>query len=374
MKKRILIFILMLFMCLSVTACGGGFFEEDVLEIESITSKVDSDGTTILKIKYTDPTREPDEFRIPRGLEGNGISEVLTEKENDITKVTINFTDETATPVVFEVKDGRSISGIVPIVDSETGAVYLKVVFSDGTESDPYPLPKGEKGDDGNGIIGYEKIDDLENGGYKIIFHFSQSEDVEVIIPGPEKGEDGRGIEQIMSYEEGNFYYLVIQYTDGSFTDPIEFEKPQKPNTWLTATQNPNVEKEDVKILNAKIGDFVFDTAHKVIYVKAEYGWDKVVSFGDSTEPLTITFVLNDTLDGGPEAAMPSDKLVYPVIQNTYFTDNGYDIPIPTRSGYRFVGWFTKADKEVLPTTGQFTELTPILSSLTLYAIWEEIE
>lgn len=376
MKRRILYFILVLFLCFTVSGCGGSFFEEDVLEIESITSRVEADGTTILKITYTDSTRKPDEFKIPKGASGVGIKELTADKDEfGKTTINISFTDETMEDVTFDVKDGVSIKGVEPVVDMETGDVFLKVLYSDGTESPAYPLPKGEKGDPGNGILGYTK-EDTEDGGYKFIFHFTESEDVEVLIPGPQKGEDGRGIEQVMSYEEGEFYYLVLKYTDGTFSDPIDFQKPAKPNTWITGTQNPNIPTEDEKVLKAKIGDYLFDTAHQVIYVKTDYGWDKVVSFAQSSEPFTITFNLNDKIDGGPEAAMPNDKdgetkFKYTVIQNTYFPDNGNPIPQPTRTGYIFKGWYTEAIPSV--TSGAFTDLTPILSDLTLYAQWEKI-
>ena len=70
---------------------------------------------------------------------------------------------------------------------------------------------------------------------------------------------------------------------------------------------------------------------------------------------------------------MPSgSNLTYAVTRNTYFTDNGYDaIPVPTRAGYKFVGWYRS--RTVTATSGAFTDLTPILSDLTLYAQWEKI-
>ena len=62
--------------------------------------------------------------------------------------------------------------------------------------------------------------------------------------------------------------------------------------------------------------------------------------------------------------------LPYCYIQrNTYFKQNGYgNIPVPTREGYTFLGWYTT--KTIGPTSGVLTDLTPILSDLELYAQW----
>ena len=148
------------------------------------------------------------------------------------------------------------------------------------------------------------------------------------------------------------------------------FNKPETPNTWLSGTTEP------VNSLG-KNGDYYFDRAHKVIYAK-EYGyWVRIISFGENTETCTIIFDLNDTLDGGPHANMPStNSMSYPVIKYTYFSQNGYgDIPEPTREGYKFLGWYqTKVDPtNISPTRTPFTDMTPILSDMMLYACWEKI-
>jgi uncharacterized repeat protein (TIGR02543 family) len=70
---------------------------------------------------------------------------------------------------------------------------------------------------------------------------------------------------------------------------------------------------------------------------------------------------------------MPSANKVYRVERGSYFSADGNgDIPIPTRPGYKFMGWYTK--RSVNPATmSPFTDFTPVFSDLTLYAIWEEI-
>ena len=364
MKKRILLFlILIVSICFTLTSCGS-FFEEPVKQISDITDRVDQEGTKYLVIKYTDGTKV--EFKIPEGVDGNGIKEIKTTKNEsgDITSVTIYYTDKEMEPITFDVKDGVSISGIITRTDEETGEVFLVVQFSDNTESTPFLLPKGEKGDPGNGFTGFDSVTN-EDGSQTYNFHFSQSEDVVVTIPAPLKGDTGRGITAMIAKEENGEYVLYVTYSDESF-DRLTFEKPKDPNAWLSGSTDPD------KSLGRN-GDYYFDTSHKIIYTKENGNWFRVVSFEDSINYYSITFDLNDTLDGGPQASMPEGSyLSYIVVSNTYFTDNGYDaIPIPSREGYKFLGWYRS--KTTTATSGAFTDLTPILSDLTLYAKWEKI-
>lgn len=364
MKKRILFFlVLIVSICFTLTSCGS-FFVEESKEIIEITSFVDQNDTTVLKILYNDGTE--DIFNIPKGVEGNGIKEIKTTKneKGDITTLTVLYTDEEMHPVSFDIKDGVSIKGVVSRTNEETGDVYLVVLFSDDTESEPFLLPQGEKGD---GFTGFDR-EAKEDGSQVYYFHFSNAEDVVVTIPAPEKGDTGRGIKSIIASEEDNLYVLTINYDDKS-SERVAFNRPKDPNAWISGTIDPS--KSEVAI--GQNGDYYFDTAHKVIYAKENDIWIKIVSFEDSTDYYYITFDLNDKLDGGVEASMPSgSNLTYAVTRNTYFTDNGYDaIPVPTRAGYKFVGWYRS--RTVTATSGAFTDLTPILSDLTLYAQWEKI-
>ena len=366
--KKLLHLILLILVCFMLSSCGG-FFEEETKEILEITSYVDQNGTTTLKIIYSDDTT--DEFKIPKGVEGNGIKDIKTEKneKGNITTITVTYTDEDMEPVTFDVADGKSIKGVVSRTNEETGDIYLVVLYSDGTESEPHLLPKGEKGEDGNGFTGFDKVDN-EDGSQTYKFHFSQSEDVVITIPAPQKGETGRGIVSIIGAEQDGLYVLTIKYSDET-TEEVYFNKPKDPNTWFSGT--PGEEGPSVAI--GKNGDYYFDTAHKIIYEKANNVWVEVVTFADSIIYYEISLDLNDMLDGGPKATMEGRK-TFTVVGGTYFTDNGYgDLPIPTRTGYKFLGWYrTKVDPtDIPPTKAPFTDMTPILSSMTLYACWEKI-
>ena len=366
MKKRILLFLILIFsVCLTLTSCGG-FFEEEVLQIVDISSFEELDGSITLRITYSDPEVNPDEFNIPRGKAGNGIKDIKTNKNElgAVESVTVIYTDENIPPVTLDLKDGKSIKGITTRKNEETGEVFLVVLYSDNTESEPFLLPKGEKGD---GFKGFDS-EKLEDGSQKYYFHFENSEDVIITIPAPEKGDTGKGIKSIISSEEDDLYVLTINYTDGK-SERVTFTRPKDPNAWFSGTIDPNKSEETI----GRNGDYYFDTAHKVIYAKENGTWIKVISFDDSTDYYNITFDLNDQLDGGPNANMPEgSQLKYPVIRNTYFQDNGHgNIPIPIREGYRFVGWYRS--RSINANSGAFNDLTPILSDLILYAQWEKI-
>ena len=366
MKNKLLHLILLILVCFTLTSCGG-FFEEETKTILEVTSYVDQNGTTVLKIIYSDDTE--DQFKIPQGVAGNGIKEIKPDKKDNITKLTVTFTDEKMEPVVFDIADGKGIDGVISRTNEETGEVFLVVLYNDGTESEPQLLPRGEKGEDGNGFTGFDK-EDNEDGSQTYKFHFSQSEDVVITIPAPQKGETGRGITSIIGSEQDGLYVLNVNYSDGT-SEEVYFNKPKDPNAWFSGT--PGEEGPSNAI--GRNGDYYFDTYHKIIYAKENNRWVEVVSFADSIIYYEITFNLNDMDDGGPKATM-NGRTGYTVVGSTYFTDNGYgDIPVPTRTGYKFLGWYkTKVDpNDIPPTNAPFTDMTPIISNMTLYACWQKI-
>ena len=365
--KKLLHLILLILVSFTLVSCGG-FFEEETKEILAVTSYIDQFGTTVIKITYSDDTE--DEFKIPKGAEGNGIKEIATDKVNGVTTLTVTFTDELMEPVVFDVADGKSIIGVESRTNEETGDVYMVVLYNDGTESDPHLLPRGEKGEDGNGFSGFDK-EDHEDGSKTYYFHFTQSEDVVVTIPAPEKGETGNGVSSIVGTEIDGFYVLTVNYTDGT-KEEVTFNKPKDPNAWYSGT--PGEDGPSVSI--GRDGDYYFDTYHKVIYAKENNRWNEVVSFADSIIYYDVVFNLNDMDDGGPKATM-NGRTGYTVVGGSYFTDNGYgDIPTPTRTGYKFLGWYkTKVDpNNISPNNAPFTDMVLVNSNITLYACWQKIE
>ena len=347
----------LLIMMLFLTSCGGGFFSEEALQIESITSEVMYDGSTKITITYSDEETEPAVFYIPRGEDGlvgavgNGIKEFRCERdeENRMTNVHISFTDTSFPDASFEVPDGLSVVGIRDGIDPDTKQRYVEFQYSDGTLSAPIYLPSGI---DGNGISDI-KVEVLEDKRAIMTIKLDDGTEKSFEIPAP---QEGIGISSMVGSEEGAYYYIDIEYTNGD-TDQIQIQRASK---WHSGAYLPQDSFGDD-------GDYFFDTEHDKIYVKEGGMWNVIVDF--KIEKYRIIFDLND--DG--DASMPTATSVFRVERGSYFSADGNgDIPIPTRAGYVFKGWYTK--RVVTPSTmSPFTDFTPVFSDLTLYAIWEEL-
>lgn len=378
MKKLFKAFLLcftLLFISCNLSGCSSSFFgkpQEESLQIKEITTLEQEDGSIQITITYTDEEKEPTIFSIPKaengdpGKDGVGIKDISYSLSEDgkSTIVTITYTDSNLAPTTISIPNGVSITGTNYRIDEETGNTIITFIYSDGTTSNEIYIPegeKGEKGEDGNSIIGYDQIVN-DDGSVTLIFYFSQSEDVVVQIPAPQKGENGKGIASIVSGEINNEYTMTITYTDGS-VDTLKWAKPEQPNRWYTGSEPANSLGVD--------GDFYFDVYHHNIYVKQNGRWVLVVSLDTEEETHIVRFNLNDS--SSEPANMPQGSLIeYQIPRGAYFAAAGYNIPIPTRNGYTFKGWYTQ--KVITPTTGCFTDLTPVFADLVLYAQWEKIE
>ena len=373
MKNKIIAFLCSIFMIFSISGCS--FTADETLEISTLTTKLLDDGTTMVMITYTDETLEPTIFYIPKGDEGekgetgNGIKEVLYEyDENGDYIVTIKFTDETVEPLVFNLKNGISIEGVTTITDEETGKVYMTVNFSNGTSSETIELPRGEKGKDGSVIVNYGVTPNEETGGQTLFFIFSTGEIVNVEIPAPQKGEDGRGIAAIVGYEDDNLYYITFYFTDDSEPETVEFTKPQQPNNWLTISSGKGPDSS-----LGKNGDYCYDTVANAIYHKDGGSWVLLVDFDDVETTHTVKFDVNADdaylVDGFGFSS--SYELTRGSTFYAYTKETGRLMPVAARPGYKFIGWYSSSEMTV--NSGQFTDLTPIYSDMTLYAQWSEI-
>ncbi|MCI5745832.1 MAG: InlB B-repeat-containing protein [Erysipelotrichaceae bacterium] len=361
--KKIKKMILSIFLISSLSSCLG--FGEETVQISNIKATPLENGNVLIEIIYSDEDITPLSFIVEKGKEGeqglpgNGIKEVTTSKNENGSTLTITYSDVTMDPTIIDIKDGTSIKDIISTIDEETNDTLMSVLLSDGTIYGPYVIPKGQDGNDGNSIIGIEQ---RINRDYSVTLtlHMSQSEDVKVDIPAPIQGEDGRGIENIVSLPSGDTYTMTITYTDGN-TQELEFARPNK---WFSESGLPSNEEG----IN---GDLWYDLAHNVIYVKQNNRWGKVIDLSQNfEETFTVRFDLNDSNEY--PASMPSGSLLtYEIESRTYFASSGYTIPVPSREGYEFIGWYSVKNPSVV--NGAFTDMTAVMSDLTLYAIWEEI-
>lgn len=335
--------------------------------IKSIEAEECDDGSTKVTITYDDEEQEPIIFYVPKGEKGddgengetgNGIAAITnkgTDESGSKTIMEITYTDTTMEPTLFEVLNGVSIASIESVVDEEKDIVRVTVTFTDGT-SKPFELHKGKDGKDGNSIIYIEQIVN-DDKSVDIVLYFSDGNSRTIKISAPEKGDAGRGIASMIAGETGDKYIIAINYTDGT-SETLEFTRPADPATWLNGQGAP------VNSLG-KNGDFYFDTYGKNIYSKSNGRWILIHSFSDNDIEYEIRFNINDSVD---YPASMSAEPAYFIDRGSYFAASGYSIPIPTRAGYEFAGWYTT--KNPGPTNGAFTDLTPVFSDLTLYAKW----
>ena len=348
----------------SLTSCFG--FGEEALQFNTITTVTLENGDIQVIITYTDEDVKPTTFVVPKGTagedgkDGNGIKEITYSQSEDKqnTIVNIAFTQQGVNPVDVIVPNGVSVTGIDQTFDEETQMTTLIVNFSDGTKSEPILIPKGEKGNDGISVLGIEYKTNRDKS-VTITFNMSEGEPVEVKIPAPIKGDDGRGIKEIISIPNGDKYVMTIVFDDDT-TQELEFARP---NRWFSELAKPT-------IADGIDGDLWYDIQRQIIYIKQGGRWIEVMNFNDVVDDTCeVKFYLNDSEEY--PANMPAGSLIsYEIEKGSYFSATGYSLPIPTREGYEFVGWYTVKVPTVV--NGTFTDLTPVVSDLSLYANWIE--
>jgi len=148
---------------------------------------------------------------------------------------------------------------------------------------------------------------------------------------------------------------LVINYNDNT-NEEVSFDATP---SWTTGNTKPG----DSFGYN---GDYYFDISHDVIYIKENGVWTVAVDFNTNAAEYTVVFELNDTVTEPAEYAIGQRS--YVIQKSETFYSSGLDLPVPSRNGYAFGGWYTSTVPNV--THGAFTNLTPVLSDMVLYAKW----
>ena len=101
------------------------------------------------------------------------------------------------------------------------------------------------------------------------------------------------------------------------------------------------------------------------IYFKNDSGYIFAIGAraADEKQIATVNFVLN----GGSAIGISEGSA-----KTYYSSDEGQTLPIPSKSGYTFKGWFSE-NNNTSQTSKQYTQISAGLPS-TLYAIWEEVK
>ena len=323
--------------------------------IKNIEVVQDEQGNAIITITYTDSSKKPVTFTLPKGEDGNdgaGIKKVeYSSDEYGVTTVTISFTNSLE-PVSFTLQPGKSIAD-VKFEKDESDNTLIIFIDSDGNELSPITVFKGDTGEQGNGIVSI--IPDYHfDGSVTLTITLDDTSEYLVEVPAP---REGRGIESIVTRKEGTTVYLVINYNDGT-SEEVSFESTP---SWTTGYSKPG----DSLGYN---GDYYFDISHDIIYIKENGVWTVAVDFNTNAAEYTVMFELNDTTAEPAEFAVGQRS--YVIQKGETFYSSNLDVPVPTRSGYTFNGWYTSSTPNV--THGMFNNLTPVLSDMTLYASWSK--
>lgn len=373
---------LLLISSLFLTGCGS-FFQEEAIQISSVTDPVElPNGNILVEIYYVDDARPMTRIEVPKGkqgdkgTEGRGIDKIdaVYNSEKKVTEILITYTDGGELP--FEIPDGVSVVNTTEPEYDENGDLCFYFKFSDKRISNKIILPKGETG---NGIKNFVVNTEAEDGSVLVSIDLEEpvgeegeekKSHFEFSIPA---GKEGKGIEKVEADIEGEFYYIAVWFTGDDLNDEeaatkLYFPRPKDPNQWYKLAGKPDANYGNT-------GDFSYDYVNKVIYQKDSGGWSEIVSFKTTDMTYTVTFDVNAT-DGSVVWPDDYDKMTYHIKAGTYFWDvvNGnIQLPIPVRPGYTFGGWYLRAipeDKKPDATMSVFTDLTPVFSNMTLYAYW----
>ena len=367
-KKLLLIPLLFSF---SLTSCNFMGGQEESLLIESVETELDENGNTVVTITYYNEDQEPLTFTIPKGNTGNGIKSIQDKQSDDgkTTVVTVSFTDEGSQDVVLNIPNGISVVGYRTETNEETGDISLYLQYSDGNESDPIIIPKGEKGDAGTSVVSMVASTD-ENGNTIITMNMSDGNPLTFTIPKGEKGDTGNGIASITGTtgtgdQEGT-YTLTFTYTDGSESN-ITINLPTTAQ-WFQGESVPTY------VADSKDGDYYFDTQGGTIYRKENGIWvAKVTIPTDNKKTYTVTFHWNqdEVVTRNSQVISSSTYSVSTTIQEGLcFATAGEVVPFASKTGYTFQGWFTTKTPNV--TNGVFNDLTPLTSDLALYTYFTQ--
>ncbi len=357
--------------CLVITplaSCGFIATGDEGTMIKEIVTSALENGDTEITIVFMDEEREPVVFVIPHGEDGiqgengNGIQSITQTLSSDgkTLILTITFTDG-SDPKIIEVpvingKDGVSIKSVTSSTNAN-GETLITISFEGGLDDVSFVIPKGEKGDAGNGIANVE-ITYNDDGSQTITITYTDDafEATTITIP---KGDTGTGISYIENRETEDQYILIFHYTDGSEQE-LSFSKPTTPSTWLSGMSAPTSSM-------GRDGDFYLNKSDMTIYQKINGSWMLIAQLSQAQEKHIVTFDAN-----GGEFSSDTYSTVFEVTHGETFYSNSskYIFPTVTREGYKFIGWYTSVNQNN-QTAGKFTDLTPVYSDMTLYAWWE---
>lgn len=406
MRKIFPIIALLVAMCFILTGCGSfvDWGDEETKQIDYIDSHTDSNGVVYMDIHYVGQDT-PDSIPLPSGTDGTSISfDAKYDPDNRKTIVTVSFSNGTADRV-FEISDGQSISNVTIV--NELGQDYL--YFWCGTKpvgSIPLDYIKGKDGatwltgttapsesigKDGDFYLNTAKFD-----------VYLKKNDLWTTVG----NLTGVGIDKIETYESADGNGLKITYTDPTWKPTtvicpgivdinLNLSNDKKQFVFEVVLSNGIVDENGVTQTFSKefaiarfpqwdsgtnwptstdgiVGDFYFYEPTQTILQKKDTGWKTIISFSEllnqENETVQITFDANGGQMNITGYTKPTSKYTMNGVSKGSFV-HADSIPIPTRDGYTFMGWYTTPNPNPL-VNGMFTDMVPVSQDITLYAHW----
>ena len=352
MLKKILMLFILSISLFYITSCSAFIGSDEGLMIEDIKAEYnEEDGSTKITITFTDEDEAEVTFTIPKGEQGeNGLAgvgiESIVETENNTLLIT--FTDETTKEIPLDLEDITDIySTYKPNENTTTVTIETNKNKYEFNVNDPL------------GISNITNSIDGSTGNILLEINMTDGTKKEIIIPKGQKGDTGLGIESIVTEDSENEYILNVTYTDGT-TEQFNFNKPNI-TSWYSGVGAP------MFIMNAKDGDFYFDTANFKFYQynAMQLSWVLIADLGIAGDKCVVTF--NAVKNGGE---IISGNPSIECSRGDYVSLGS--IPIAYKAGYEFIGWYTDPNASSNVNAEKFTDLTPVMSNLELFACFIE--
>ena len=357
-------------LCIAPLTSCSAFFGGDEFTITDTSVTTDAEtGDTIVTITFSGSDREPLTFRIPtvkNGSDGVGISDITSELHDGMVTLTIEYTDASIEPTIISIpvqkgEAGKGISNVI-IGETEGGDKTLRFIYTDGTESELITIPKGLDGKNGLGIASITN-EPNDNGNITVTIYFDDPS----IPPQNFEVTNGVSILSVVYNEEmsdDDNYALNVIFSNGSQTT-IYLPRPTS-TRWYSGFSEPSGEVGNQ-------GDFYVNLNNGNTYYKLnDSTWEFVFCMkGDDSSTTTKYYQVKFNL-GADEFSGdygPNSSIIYNVQENNYLELE--NIPIPTKSGFTFEGWYTSSLNNV--NSGQFTDTTMVTRNFDLYAKWSSV-
>lgn len=399
-KKIFLTLSMLLCVTLAGTSCDA-FFGDDGYLVTSVQVVDNEDGTQTMTIYFDDDSVEPITVTSPKGEDGIGIEGVTSSYDSETRRLTltINYEDGTTQDVTFS---PLNVVEITVENNQEDQITYVTFHYSDGQDqvcSIPYgrgiddivtePIyqtyvdESGEIVEDTSVILGYRVTIVLNDGeGYDPETQTWTTPPTSYSFEIDTKGKQVSNI-NVETAEDGT-YTFTFEYTDGSEPTIISGVEPPHATKWFTMSGAPT--DSDA----GEVGDLWFDYDDYSIYeltsiseeateeggTVTRYTWTRRGQL-QSTYGTTACYVYFQKTDDevwSDDRENATNQKYYRLIQGNRVPTA--EIPLLEKAvnpqNYRFLGWFF-GDDENNPNIGQFTNLTVVTGSMTLYPRFEAI-